>query len=192
MPIEYLADHPGAAPLLAAWHYGEWKELLPDWTLERALTELQSHTGRRQIPTTFVAVEQGQVVGSASLLADDLDGWEHLTPWVASVYVLGEWRGRGLGRLLVGRAVEEARALGVPKVYLFTAGQEGYYARLGWSEFARARHHRHEVVIMRRATGLPEPRHRSGPTRRAASSAKRSTAVRDRHAARSSRSERSR
>lgn len=153
MPIEYLADHPGTAPLLAAWHHDEWKALLPGWTLERALTELRSHTGRRQVPTTFVAVEGGRVVGSASLLAADLDGWEHLTPWVASVYVLPECRGRGLGRLLVARAVEEAGALGVPEVYLFTAGQEGYYARLGWSEFGRTKHHQREVVIMRRATG---------------------------------------
>jgi len=153
MRIDYLADHPEAATLLAAWHHGEWKDLLPGWTHEQALAELRGHTGRRQIPTTFVAVDQGRVVGSASLLAADLDGWERLTPWVASVYVIPECRGMGIGRRLIARAVEEAAALGVPQVYLFTAGQEAYYARLGWSPLARTRHHTHEVVIMRRPTG---------------------------------------
>jgi predicted N-acetyltransferase YhbS len=153
MHIDYLADHPDAAPLLAAWHHDEWKDLLPGWTHEQALAELRSHTGRRQIPTTFVAVDQGRVVGSASLLTADLDGWEHLSPWVASVYVTPERRGMGIGRRLIARAVQEAAALGVPEVYLFTAGQETYYARLGWSPLTRTRHHAHEVLIMGRLTG---------------------------------------
>jgi predicted N-acetyltransferase YhbS len=153
MRIAYLADHPGAAPLLAAWHHDEWQALLPGWTREQALAELRSHTGRRQVPTTLVAVAGDRVVGSASLLVADLDGWEHLSPWVASVYVLPEYRGAGVGRRLVARAVEEARALGVAEVYLFTAGQEAYYARLGWSPLARTRHHGNDVVIMRLPTG---------------------------------------
>lgn len=149
MRIDYLADHLELAPLLAAWHYREWMALLPDWTLEQAADELRSHVGRRQIPTTFVAVECGQPLGSASLLEADLDRWEHLSPWLASVYVVPECRGRGLGRLLVMRAVDEARALGVPALYLFTAGQEAYYHRLGWSPLERVTHHQQDVVIMR-------------------------------------------
>jgi predicted N-acetyltransferase YhbS len=152
MQIEYLADHQEFAPLLAAWHFDEWKELLPAWSLEKAVAELRSHTQRRQIPTTFIAMERRSVIGSASLLAADLDGWEHLSPWVASVYVVPERRGEGIGRLLVSRAVQEACLLGVPEVFLFTAGQEAYYARLGWTAFQIARHDRHDVVIMRRAT----------------------------------------
>jgi predicted N-acetyltransferase YhbS len=152
MRIDYLADHPEAAPLLAAWHYREWEALLPEWSLAQALAELESHTGRRRIPTTFVAVEGGLPVGSASLLEADLDGWAHLTPWLASVYVIPEHRGRGVGRKLVARAVEEARALAVPTVYLFTAGQQAYYERLGWVPLRRVQHHRSEVVIMDRQT----------------------------------------
>jgi predicted N-acetyltransferase YhbS len=151
--IAYLADHLEAAPLLAGWHHDEWQALLPGWTLEQAVAELQGHTGRRQVPTTFIAVEAGQVIGSASLLAADLDGWEHLMPWVASVFVLPAYRGAGLGSRLVARAVAEARALGLPTVYLFTAGQEAFYARLGWAPLARTRHHAQGVVIMQRATG---------------------------------------
>src|SRR4029077_14623252 len=120
-----LADHLELAPLLADWHYREWAGLLPGWSRAQAEAELRSHTGRRQIPTTFVAVEDGWPLGSASLLEADLDGWEQLTPWDASVFVAPAFRGRGLGRQLVGRAVEEAKALSVPVVYLFTAGQEG-------------------------------------------------------------------
>jgi N-acetylglutamate synthase-like GNAT family acetyltransferase len=151
--IDYLADHLELAPLLAAWHHREWAGLLPGWSLEEAEAELRSHVQRRCVPTTFVALEGDRPVGSASLLAADLDGWEHLSPWVASVYVVPERRGRGLGRRLVARAVEEARALGLTSVYLFTAGQEGYYARLGWSPVCRTAHRGREVVILRRPAG---------------------------------------
>jgi GNAT superfamily N-acetyltransferase len=150
--IDYLADHPGMAPLLASWHYQEWADLLPDWSLVEALGELQSHTGRRQIPTTLVAVERDRPLGSASLVQADLDGWDHLSPWVASVFVTPWFRGRGLGRRLVGRAVEEAQALGVGIVYLFTAGQAGYYEKLGWERWQPALHHGRQVLIMRRLT----------------------------------------
>jgi predicted N-acetyltransferase YhbS len=151
--IEYLADHPTAAPVLAAWHHHEWADLLPGWSLEESLAELRTHTGRRQVPTTFVAVVEGRVVGSASLLTADLDGWERLSPWLASVYVLPEWRGRGIGRRLATRAVQEARALGIAAVYLWTAGQREYYARLGWEFFEWAQCHGRQVAVMRRATG---------------------------------------
>jgi predicted N-acetyltransferase YhbS len=152
MQIDYLADHPDLAATLAEWHYGEWRTLLPGWSLAQALADLRSHTGRRQIPTTLVAVADGRPLGSASLLAADLPGWEHLTPWVASVYVRTECRGLGIGSRLVTRAVEEAGALGVPVVYLFTAGQRAFYERLGWVARDRVPHHGSEVLIMTRWT----------------------------------------
>jgi predicted N-acetyltransferase YhbS len=152
MQLDYLADHPYLAALLAQWHHEEWAELLPGWSRQQAEAELRSHTGRRQVPTTFVAVEAGRPLGSASLLEADLDGWEHLSPWVASVFVVPAFRGRGLGRQLVNRAVEEAGALGLPVVYLFTAGQAEFYQRLGWESWQRTAHHGREVLIMRRRT----------------------------------------
>jgi len=146
MQIEYLADHLDAVSLLADWHHGEWNE----FSFEATAGELRTHTGRRQIPTTFVAIDKGRVIGSTSLLIADLIGWEHLTPWVASVFVVPDCRGRGVGRALVEYAVREARLIGVPSIYLFTAGKEAYYARLGWSPVERARYRSKEIVIMRR------------------------------------------
>src|SRR5262245_26597046 len=146
MQIEYLADHLDAVPLLADWHHGEWDE----FTLEATAAELRTHSGRRQIPTTFVAIDNGRVIGSTSLLVADLIGWEHLKPWVASVFVTPNCRGRGVGRALIDRAVEEARLMGVSEVYLFTATKESYYAQLGWQPLERTQYRGKEIVIMHR------------------------------------------
>jgi predicted N-acetyltransferase YhbS len=149
--IDYLADHLQVAPLLAEWHHTEWKHLLPGWTFEGATAELLAHTARRHLPTTFVAIEHGRVVGSTSLLGADLAGWEHLSPWVASVYVVPERRGAGIGRRLVARASEEAGLLGFHTVFLWTVGQQGFYERLGWKAIATARQGSVDVIVMRQA-----------------------------------------
>jgi predicted N-acetyltransferase YhbS len=150
MHIDYLADHMEFAPVLAAGHHAEWSAHYADWPLAQALAELQSHTSRRQIPTTLVAIEDDRLLGSVSLLGADLDGWDHLTPWLASLFVIPERRGQSLGRQLVARAVEEAASLGVPTLYLWTAGQRTYYERLQWEPIATVPHMPVEIAIMRR------------------------------------------
>jgi len=150
MQIDYLADHFEAVPLLADWHHGEWKESTLEWTA----AELRTHTLSGHIPTTLVAIDEGRVIGSTSLLTADLPGWEHLAPWVASVYVAPDCRGRGIGRALIARAVEEARQLGVPEVFLYTANKQGYYARLGWQTVEHAQYKGKKIVIMRQTFGL--------------------------------------
>jgi GNAT superfamily N-acetyltransferase len=148
MQIDYLADHLHFAPMLARWHYDEWRDLLPQWSYAEALADLQSHTGRACIPTTFVAIAGEQLLGSASLILEDLDVTRHLAPWMASVFVAPERRGKGIGRKLVERVVAVAGQLQVPTLYLFTADQEEYYRKLGWSFYQRADCSGHEVTIM--------------------------------------------
>src|SRR5262249_44722082 len=152
MRIGYLADHMHFAPKLADWHSREWADHLPGWTPAEAEAELRTHMGQRQVPTTLVAIEDGQILGSASLLVSDLVDWDYLSPWVASVFVAPEHRGRGLGRMLVERAVLESAALDIATVYLYTAGQVEFYRRLGWEAWQPAVLNGHPVTVMRRST----------------------------------------
>lgn len=148
LELAYLADHPEAVPLLARWHHAEWGRLIRDWPLELAESELRSHTGRRVLSTTVVALEDGTAVGSASLLEEDMPDMPPLGPWLASVYVAPDHRGRGLGGRLVDRIVEEARALAVQWLYLFTANAQSYYEFRGWQVLQPIVAQEHEGVIM--------------------------------------------
>ena len=148
--IEHLAAHPEAIARLAAWQHAEWGFLHPSGTLDEVAEELRGHLDPGRIPTTFVALLDGEVVGSASLLEHDLDSRPDLGPWLASLYVAPAHRRQGLGAALAERVVEEAARLGVPTLYLFTFDRAGYYARLGWRRLAPALCYGHPVRVMTR------------------------------------------
>jgi len=130
--IETLAGHPEWMGLLAGWHFAEWHRLYPEWTIETAQEELTRHSDPNRIPLTLVAVDGNEAVGSVSLVEKDLAGWDHFKPWLASLYVRPDRRGQGIGKLLVWRAVAEARRLDFTELYLFTPGQQAFYAALSW------------------------------------------------------------
>src|SRR4051794_31833752 len=119
MLIAYLSDHPSFIPILAQWHFNQWAYLNPANDVNRRIADMRAH-GKMQIGTTFVAIENEKPIGSASLILDDMDTRPELNPWLASVYVDTAYRNKGIGSLLVARVVEEARALAIPKLYLFT------------------------------------------------------------------------
>lgn len=147
MRIDYLADHLTYVPILARWHYAQWSTLEPGLTVEQWEARLQSHS-RKQIPTTFIAYSGEILLGSASLIAHDMDTRMDLSPWLASVYVAPDHRRHGTGTALVRRVAEEAKGLGVEALYLFTPDKEGFYARRGWSVIERTRYRAHQIVVM--------------------------------------------
>lgn len=148
MKIDYLADHRGHIPQLAGWLHAQWGYLHENDSVEHRVARLESRTTRGGIPVTFVAVDGETLLGSASLVDDDLETRPELTPWLASVYVAPEHRGRGVASALVRRVVDEARDSGVTRLYLWTTDQERLYARLGWVPVERMRFESEDIVVM--------------------------------------------
>ncbi|HVF70162.1 MAG TPA: GNAT family N-acetyltransferase [Chthoniobacterales bacterium] len=148
MRIEYLADHLEALPVLARWQHEEWGGLRPGDTLEARTARLGAQVNRDRIPLTVVALDEATVLGSASLISEDMDTRPELTPWLASVFVDPAKRRRGIAGQLVRRIVAEAARLGVPLLYLYTVHSEKLYARLGWTFQERTTYRESEVVIM--------------------------------------------
>ena len=76
--------------------------------------------------------EAGEILGHLQVIdEDDGSAWE-----VKNTAVVPEARGRGIGRLMLERAVDEARAAGVRRVVLATAaadvGALRFYQRCGF------------------------------------------------------------
>ena len=70
------------------------------------------------------------------------------SPWLADVFVAPNHRRHRVGAALVRRAVDDATALGVRRLYLYTPNTELFYSRLGWSLVERTRYRGTDVVVM--------------------------------------------
>ena len=145
--IAYLADHPSYIPTLSAWHHAQWRYLDVDVSVEQRAATLSKHT-RDRVPMTVVALSGESLLGSASLIAYDMDTRMELSPWLASVYVAPAHRNHGLGSALVQRIAAEARTLGFERLYLFTPDKEHFYARLGWMVLERTVYRGYDQVAM--------------------------------------------
>jgi GNAT superfamily N-acetyltransferase len=132
MHIDYLCDHPELIEELATLNFKEWGEFRPGQTVEHRIEHMRESCGKGAVPSVVVALDGARLLGGALLIANDLKLRPNLTPWLAGVYVKAEERGRGIASQLVNRVVEEAAALGVPELYLYTDTSQSLYARLGW------------------------------------------------------------
>lgn len=148
MTIEYLADHPETLLTLAQWQHAEWGHTRPGDTVEKRIARLRSFSNHDRIPLTVVALEAGELLGAASLIAHDMETRMELTPWLAGVFVGEAFRRRGIGAQLVRRIMIEAGRLKVPLLYLYTVHSERFYAALGWSLLERTFYLNHEIIIM--------------------------------------------
>jgi N-acetylglutamate synthase-like GNAT family acetyltransferase len=148
MEIAYLNDHPEFAALLAQLHAVEWQHLYSDWNATTAATEFAAQHSDGRIPTTLVALRDGQLLGSVSVIEDDLPGWQHLNPWLASLYVIPEFRGNGVGAALVAGAERLISASGIKQIFLFTESRTTFFTQLGWQVYAETTAHGHPAVVM--------------------------------------------
>ena len=98
------------------------------------------HKGHRQRRGRWCGgvrlIEEDMLVGMVSK-NDDLWSRKDLNPWLASLYVVPEFRRRGIAEALVGAVIEKARGLGYPELYLFLGHEDGldlalYYGNRGW------------------------------------------------------------
>ena len=135
MRISYLTDHPEFILPLAEGRFEHFRDLLPDYTLEMHVRKLEAHMNRDALPIAWVSHSNTEVFGTAALRPDDLEGREDLTPWLGGVYVLPQFRQRGIGTALCGTVERNATARGVHTLYLFTLDKQPWYSALGWVHF---------------------------------------------------------
>lgn len=143
-----LADRPDLIPILAEWFHREWGHISVDRTPERYARLLHENLNRDKIPLTVIAFEDDLPVGTASLDVNDLDDQDGLSPWLASVVVEPDRRGKGLGTALIRRIEDEAKRLGVKTLYLWTEDADTLYVRLGWKRRETRPYRDVTIVVM--------------------------------------------
>ncbi|MFN2507858.1 MAG: GNAT family N-acetyltransferase [Chthoniobacterales bacterium] len=148
--FDYLARHPALADELAKFAWAEWQHIYRARgdTFADAQRSYRERANSDRLPLALVAFDGGELVGTVSLKEQDLEIRPEITPWLGGLYVIPQARGRGVASLLMQRAVQEARRLKLPTLFLWTPSAETLYRRLGWREVERTEYCGKRIVIM--------------------------------------------
>jgi predicted N-acetyltransferase YhbS len=132
--IEQLAERPEWLPVIADWIYNEWWTSVDGASVGTLSDLLRTHLILDQMPLTLIASLDSRPVGTVTLLAHDVgtEQWSSLSPWLAALYVLPQYRRRGIGGALMNAVVAKSTALGEERLHLLTIGREQFYTDLGW------------------------------------------------------------
>ena len=108
-----------------------WREVFPDEPAHNVPEEVIGRKLGVQRELFFVAVEGGEVVGTA------MAGYDGHRGWVYAVAVKPSHRRRGVGAALMARVEEGLRAMGCPKLNLQVRASNreavAFYERLGYA-----------------------------------------------------------
>jgi N-acetylglutamate synthase-like GNAT family acetyltransferase len=106
------------------------------------------------IPFALVAHDDAAFLGTASVIASDLEDLPQFTPWVACVWVEPDYRQHHIGRALVARAAADVFALGIGIAYLCALpARRDFYLRQGFVPIMENVGARGVTVFARTATG---------------------------------------
>ena len=147
-------DRPDLVPVVARWLWDEfWRA--GGHSLEATQTAVMTSVADQPMPRTYVLLVGDHPVGTASLVAHDLEERPDLTPWLAGVVVDPPARGQGYAAHLIAAVEAAARAAGIPRLWLYTRAAERIYARAGWRTVATVEHGGKPFALMRRDLLLP-------------------------------------
>lgn len=146
--IEPIANYPEVIPTLAQWFCDEWP--FEGRSRGAAAAQLRENLNRDRLPITWVCRDDGQVIGTVSLDLSDLPlpAYAHLSPWLASLYVIPSARGRGVGRALVNHLLDFARRGSISTIHLWTPGSTTMYEKCGWKVVGKATYAGHPITVM--------------------------------------------
>jgi N-acetylglutamate synthase-like GNAT family acetyltransferase len=131
-----LGDFFESIPKIAEWFYNEWCEIYDVDMQDSVRKRIETWTSNDRIPTALVAVVANQVVGTVALKSSELNF--PYSPCLAGLYVVPQFRRKGIGAILVGAAEQKAATLEVSRLYLYTPRSQAFYEGLGWSILEQA------------------------------------------------------
>ena len=150
MTIDYLANHRVAIPRLAQYCFNEWRPVYDKrgMSLKDVIAAFETRANIDRLPLAVVAIEHGNVIGTGCLKLEDLEIRPHLSPWLGGLFVVPEYRNRGVATAMIRHLLEEAQSFQLGVLYLWTPSAESLYAKLGWKTVERLDYCGYSVAVM--------------------------------------------
>lgn len=86
---------------------------------------------KNQLPLTFIALIDNELVGTIGLWRGDLLSRQDLYPWLSALVVKENYRGKGIGQELQHFLFNYCRETGFTELFLYT-DICNYYEKTGW------------------------------------------------------------
>lgn len=129
--------------------------LLCEWTYEY---ELFDNIGNREqmiqyldTVTVFSLTYDNNLIGFALLVDKDCNVYPHLSPWLASVFIVPEYRGLGYSKTLL-QHITKTTYFNQKNIYLWCQGQklQQLYSTIGFKPLASLdiHHHLKNITVM--------------------------------------------
>ena len=128
MQIHVIKAEPGTqlyTQLIAFVRQSSWddvREHTAQMLEERCFTDWEA---------MFAAVADGAIIGHAALLKTDYYPLPELCPWINTVFVTEQFRGKGVCGALLDAAEQYAKAIGFSRIYL-ASEHAGIYEKYGY------------------------------------------------------------
>lgn len=133
MQITLLCDVPQFLPAVAqAIHETFWLTD-PEGSVERAEKRLSERLNAASLPFTLVAHDADILLGTGSVVVNDVPEDSIQSAWLSGVWVNETHRGRGIGSAVVDACCAHAKRLGEPSLLLMTADEREFYEKRGWT-----------------------------------------------------------
>ncbi|MBR6982536.1 MAG: GNAT family N-acetyltransferase [Ruminococcus sp.] len=82
--------------------------------------------------TPFAVLSEGRIIGMVTVMKTDYYPLPEIYPWISTLFVSEEYRGKRISQILIEAAEEYARASGFEKTYIPTEFV-GLYEKYGYS-----------------------------------------------------------
>ncbi len=146
--IYRLENKPDFAKEVSDWIESSWG-ILPIHDYFKAILGRQKWY--LNYPVTLIATSNEKIIGTVSLLLNDLETRPEINPWIGCLFVKEEYRKNGVGSILMNE-IEKffASNFFTETCYLFTEDQDQLYRKLGWSFVEMDTYHGRKIAIMKK------------------------------------------
>lgn len=125
--IIMLSDCPDMIPKAAEWFHSKWGVSAEDYADSMRMS-LDTDCG---VPMWYIMIDGGNIIAGLGVIENDFHKRPDLAPNICAVYVDEAYRGQGLMRALLKRAVRDLARHGTKYTYLIT-DHVGLYEKCGW------------------------------------------------------------
>lgn len=154
LTIVDLYQHKEFIDIVSEWAYREWHER-NGFSLKLVRHGYLARVQTVSIPKCFIVLHNFQPVGMVSLKTKDLETHKEYGPWLSALYIIPQYRSRGIATKLIDYIRQYAQGLQYKELYLFTDFSNNkklteFYKKRGWKTFCAAQDLRgRNVNVMR-------------------------------------------